>query len=303
MASQGEAHSGQGATQAERRSPAISERGSPARADPLAHSPGPTLRRRTRQLAPPPRQRDSCQDARHVQGHLRGTRDRLAARPRPARPAVAAHARSVSHLAVRDHAAADAGRDGRSRTTSASSPRFPTSQRSPRAPLDARARATGADSATTGARITCTRPRRRSSPSTAARFRAMPPRSRRCPASAARPRRPSRRFAFGARDAILDGNVKRVLARHRGIAGWPGAPKVEAALWDIAEAAAARARRRGLHAGTDGPRRDAVHAREPALRRVPGGDGLRGAPRRPRRRAAGAAAARRRCRSARCACC
>jgi len=42
-------------------------------------------------------------------------------------------------------------------------------------------------------------------------------------------------FAFGAREPILDGNVKRVVARHRGIAGWPGAPKVEAALWRAAE--------------------------------------------------------------------
>jgi len=44
-------------------------------------------------------------------------------------------------------------------------------------------------------------------------------------------------LAFGATEAILDGNVKRVLARHRGIAGRPGAPKVEAALWDVATAA------------------------------------------------------------------
>ena len=43
-------------------------------------------------------------------------------------------------------------------------------------------------------------------------------------------------FAFGARAAILEGNVKRVLARHRGIAGWPGAPKVESKLWRTAEA-------------------------------------------------------------------
>ena len=42
-------------------------------------------------------------------------------------------------------------------------------------------------------------------------------------------------FAFGARAAILDGNVKRVLARHRGVEGFPGAPKVEAALWRTAE--------------------------------------------------------------------
>jgi A/G-specific adenine glycosylase len=42
-------------------------------------------------------------------------------------------------------------------------------------------------------------------------------------------------FAFGARAAILDGNVKRVLARHRGVEGFPGAPKVEDALWRVAE--------------------------------------------------------------------
>jgi A/G-specific adenine glycosylase len=41
-------------------------------------------------------------------------------------------------------------------------------------------------------------------------------------------------FAFGVRAAILEGNVKRVLARHRGIPGWPGAPKVEALLWTAA---------------------------------------------------------------------
>jgi len=42
-------------------------------------------------------------------------------------------------------------------------------------------------------------------------------------------------FAYGERNAILDGNVKRVLARHRAIDGWPGAPKVEALLWREAE--------------------------------------------------------------------
>ena len=43
-------------------------------------------------------------------------------------------------------------------------------------------------------------------------------------------------FAFGERAAILDGNVKRVLARCFGIEGWPGEAAVEGALW-------ARARR------------------------------------------------------------
>ena len=38
-------------------------------------------------------------------------------------------------------------------------------------------------------------------------------------------------FAFGARHAILDGNVKRLFARRFGIAGYPGDAKVAAALW------------------------------------------------------------------------
>ncbi|MCC5869340.1 MAG: A/G-specific adenine glycosylase [Gammaproteobacteria bacterium] len=36
--------------------------------------------------------------------------------------------------------------------------------------------------------------------------------------------------------AILDGNVRRVLCRHRGVEGWPGAPAVERELWQLAEA-------------------------------------------------------------------
>jgi A/G-specific adenine glycosylase len=35
--------------------------------------------------------------------------------------------------------------------------------------------------------------------------------------------------------AILDGNVKRVLARHEAIAGWPGTTAVAKRLWEIAE--------------------------------------------------------------------
>jgi A/G-specific adenine glycosylase len=42
-------------------------------------------------------------------------------------------------------------------------------------------------------------------------------------------------FAFGAHEAILDGNVKRVLARHFLIEGFPGDKKTESALWSLAE--------------------------------------------------------------------
>ncbi|HET8818280.1 MAG TPA: A/G-specific adenine glycosylase [Xanthomonadaceae bacterium] len=42
--------------------------------------------------------------------------------------------------------------------------------------------------------------------------------------------------AWGERAAILDGNVKRVLARLHGVDGWPGTPAVEKRLWALAEA-------------------------------------------------------------------
>jgi A/G-specific adenine glycosylase len=43
-------------------------------------------------------------------------------------------------------------------------------------------------------------------------------------------------IAFRRRAAILDGNVKRVLARHRAVAGWPGEAAVLRRLWEIADA-------------------------------------------------------------------
>ena len=41
--------------------------------------------------------------------------------------------------------------------------------------------------------------------------------------------------AHGQRWPILDGNVKRVLARYHAVAGWPGLPSVANALWGHAE--------------------------------------------------------------------
>ena len=41
--------------------------------------------------------------------------------------------------------------------------------------------------------------------------------------------------ALDRRHAILDGNVKRVLARHQAIEGWPGQKQVEKQLWQLAE--------------------------------------------------------------------
>ncbi|MDZ4201284.1 MAG: A/G-specific adenine glycosylase [Gallionella sp.] len=42
-------------------------------------------------------------------------------------------------------------------------------------------------------------------------------------------------LAFHERRAILDGNVKRVLARYCAVAGWTGEKRVESALWQHAE--------------------------------------------------------------------
>ena len=42
-------------------------------------------------------------------------------------------------------------------------------------------------------------------------------------------------LAMNQRHAILDGNVKRVLARHEAIAGWPGKTSVADELWQVAE--------------------------------------------------------------------
>ena len=44
-----------------------------------------------------------------------------------------------------------------------------------------------------------------------------------------------RSIAYQKKAAILDGNVKRVLARHQAIKGWPGKTATLNALWQIAE--------------------------------------------------------------------
>ena len=56
-------------------------------------------------------------------------------------------------------------------------------------------------------------------------------------------------FSAGVRAPILDGNVKRLLARHRAVEGFPGEAKIEAKLWAIAEALLPR---RDLRAYTQG---------------------------------------------------
>jgi len=74
--------------------------------------------------------------------------------------------------------------------------------------------------------------------------------------------------AFGLKHAILDGNVRRVLARWHGVRGWPGATQVQLTLW--------------RHAGSHTPceRRDGLRAFAAALRSLPGQSRLRRAARR-----------------------
>jgi len=49
-------------------------------------------------------------------------------------------------------------------------------------------------------------------------------------------------IAYGCSHPILDGNVRRVLARHRAIAGWPGEAKVSKRLWELSRALTPRQR-------------------------------------------------------------
>ena len=57
-------------------------------------------------------------------------------------------------------------------------------------------------------------------------------------------------FSYDGRHAILDGNVKRVLARYRGVRGYPGDAKVQEKLWRKAEALLPA--RRGIASYTQG---------------------------------------------------
>jgi A/G-specific adenine glycosylase len=60
-------------------------------------------------------------------------------------------------------------------------------------------------------------------------------------------------FTYGARVPILDGNVKRVLARHAGIEGYPGTRAVEEKLWaEATQRVATKASHAQMRAYTQG---------------------------------------------------
>ena len=120
-----------------------------------------------------------------------------------------------------------------------------------------------------------------------------PKRSRRCRASAARPPPQSAAIAYGRRAAILDGNVRRVLARYFGIEGPRGARATELELWQRAEACTPASARRHLHSGDHGFGGDPVHTPPAAVHVLPVEPRLRRASHRPRAGAARGARARR----------
>ena len=83
------------------------------------------------------------------------------------------------------------------------------------------------------------------------------------------------------RHPILDGNVKRVLARYFGIEGFPGEREVEKTLWSLADECTPAERVARLHAGDHGSRRDALRALAAAVCGMPARRALRRAHRRP----------------------
>ena len=114
---------------------------------------------------------------------------------------------------------------------------------------------------------------------------------RRCPASAARPPRRSPHSPAASARAILDGNVKRVLARHRGVEAGPASQLSRPIVAHRRRFAAGRSRHRRVYARHDGSRRDDLQPHTATLRSLSRQRRLHRAARRAHRRIAGAAAA------------
>jgi A/G-specific adenine glycosylase len=84
-------------------------------------------------------------------------------------------------------------------------------------------------------------------------------------------------ISMGMRAPILDGNVKRVLARFTAQAGYPGEPKVANQLWATAERFTPHDAGQPLHPGDDGHGRHAVHPQQAQLPDLPAAARLRSA--------------------------
>ena len=62
------------------------------------------------------------------------------------------------------------------------------------------------------------------------------------------------------RHPILDGNVKRVLARFHAIEGWPGTKKIENRFWHLAESHLPKKKNGRLHSSDDGLGSHTLHS-------------------------------------------
>ena len=67
-------------------------------------------------------------------------------------------------------------------------------------------------------------------------------------------------IAFKKSHPILDGNVKRVLARFKAVSGWPGNSQVNKQLWGYKRPSDTLGSCRRLHPGDDGLGRDNLYA-------------------------------------------
>ena len=193
---------------------------------------------------------------------------------RQARSRLAAHARPLSHLAFRNHAAADARR-GRDSLL----PAIPGALSHGAAPgAGARSTpccATGPGSATTAARATCIAPRSRSSREHGGEFPARLEDALALPGVGQYTAAAVLSIAYGEPLAVLDGNVARVLARLGAMRGDLREPRLWRELRGCGRAAsgascagAERVRRtRRLEPGDDGAGRHGLHAARAALRR------------------------------------
>ena len=71
--------------------------------------------------------------------------------------------------------------------------------------------------------------------------------------------------AFGIRAPILDGNVKRVLARFHAVEGWPDQADVKRQLWGAGRDSHANKASGPLHSGNHGPRCHRLHTQSSSL--------------------------------------
>ncbi len=83
-------------------------------------------------------------------------------------------------------------------------------------------------------------------------------------------------LSLGKHFPILDGNVKRVLARCYAVDGWPGKKEVEKRLWEISEAVTPAKGVERFNPSDDGSGRDGLHPFKTEVRTLPGKQPLRG---------------------------